>query len=283
MRPLIEKGYLYIAQPPLYKVKRGQSEVYLKDERAMEMFLLDSAVEESKLTLSNGSIITGKDLRNVADLALRARHGFSGLTRRVNNINLMEQAFLAGYFHNPAMDLNVLTQKLNLSDQASRLNGATPKKSTWTVVRAENEDVIATYTLSGVSESWRLDEALTTSPEIKALLGMLPALQEYFSISSTFDSKDKKIPITGPTSLAEAFLEVGRKGITLSRYKGLGEMNPEQLWQTTLDPQARTLLQVKLTHYEEAEEIFSTLMGDVVEPRREFIQSNALKVVNLDA
>ncbi|MCE3230198.1 MAG: gyrase subunit [Alphaproteobacteria bacterium] len=283
MRPLIERGYLYIAQPPLYKVKRGQSEVYLKDERAMEMYLLDSAVEESRLTLANGSVITGQDLRHLADLALRARHGFSGLTRRVNNINLLEQAFLCGYFQNPTMDLAPVTQALNQADQAARLNGATAKKPAWALVRAENGDVIATYTLTGVSESWRLDNALTISPEIKALHGLLPSLKEFFMAPAHFDSKDRKIAVTGPTGLAEALLEVGRKGIALSRYKGLGEMNPEQLWQTTLDPEARTLLQVKLTHLEEAEEIFSTLMGDIVEPRRDFIQGNALKVVNLDA
>jgi DNA gyrase subunit B len=284
MRPLIERGYLYIAQPPLYKVKRGHSEVYLKDERAMEIYLLDSAVEESRLTLANGSVITGQDLRHLADLSLRARHGFSGLTRRVNNVSLMEQAFLAGYFQNSsAADLAPFTQALNQADQAMRLNGATAKKPAWALARAENGDVMATYTLAGVSESWRLDEALSASPEVKALQGLLPSLREFFMAPVRFESKDKKIVITGPTGLADAFLEVGRKGITLSRYKGLGEMNPDQLWQTTLDPEARTLLQVKLTHLEEAEEIFSTLMGDVVEPRREFIQSNALKVVNLDA
>jgi DNA gyrase subunit B len=283
MRPLIERGYLYIAQPPLYKVKRGQSEVYLKDERAMEMYLLDAAVQESKLILANGSVVTGNDLRHLADLALRARHGFSALTQRVNNIILLEQALLIGYFLNPSMDLTPLTTALNHGDQVIRLNGAVAKKPTWSLERIQNGDIIATYTLSGVSESWRFDEALTTSPEIKALQGLLPNLKEFFSAPAIFESKDKKTPISGPSALAELFLEVGRKGLSLSRYKGLGEMNPDQLWQTTLDPEARTLLQVKLTHLEEAEEIFSTLMGDVVEPRREFIQSNALKVVNLDA
>jgi len=283
MRPLIEKGYLYIAQPPLYKVKRGQSEVYLKDERAMEMYLLDAAVEESRFILAGGSVIAGQDLRQLADLTLRARHGFLGLTRRVNNISLMEQAFLTGYFQNPNMDLTLFLRALNQADQAVRLNGAVSKKPTWSLERAENGDIVAVYTLAGVSETWRLDEALTTSPEIKALQGLLPSLKECFSAPGFFESKDKRVAVTGPSGLAEAFLELGRKGLNLSRYKGLGEMNPDQLWQTTLDPEARTLLQVKLTHFEEAEEIFSTLMGDVVEPRRDFIQSNALKVVNLDA
>jgi DNA gyrase subunit B len=283
MRPLIERGYLYIAQPPLFKVKRGQSEVYLKDERAMDTFLLDAAVEESRLTLESGTVIAGQDLRHLADLALRARHGFAGLTRRINNISLLEQALLAGYFSNPNGDLKVLEGSLNQAEQATRLSGSTPKKPAWSLERAENSDVIATYTLLGVSESWRLDEALVTSPEIKALLGLLPNLKEFFAKPAQLETKDKKTAVTGPTNLADALLEVGRKGITISRYKGLGEMNPDQLWQTTLDPEVRTLLQVKLTHLEEAEEIFSTLMGDVVEPRRDFIQSNALKVVNLDA
>ncbi|MBM3468105.1 MAG: DNA topoisomerase (ATP-hydrolyzing) subunit B [Alphaproteobacteria bacterium] len=283
MRPLIEKGYLYIAQPPLYKIKRGQSEVYLKDERSMETYLLDAAVEESRLTLPNGTVIVGQDLRRLADLALRARHGFMGLTRRVNNIHLLEQALFMGYFQNPDMDLAPLVDSLNNSDQVIRLNGAIAKVSSWSLKRAENKDVVATYTIAGVSESWRLDEALTSSPEVKALLGLQSSLKEFSMAPLTFESKDKKVTLSGPSAFAEALLEAGRKGITLSRYKGLGEMNPDQLWQTTLDPEARTLLQVKLTHIEEAEEIFSTLMGDVVEPRRDFIQSNALKVVNLDA
>lgn len=283
MRPLIERGYLYIAQPPLYKIKRGQSEVYLKDERAMEMYLLDAAVEESRLVLANGTIIAGQDLRHLADLTLRARHGFLALTRRVNNIRLMEQALLVGYFQNPNMDLGLLTQALNQADQAIRLNGEIAKNPAWSVKRDGNNTVIATYTLLGVSESWSLDEALLNSPEIKALVGLLPNLKEFFTQASYFEAKDKRITLTGPCELAEALLDLGRKGIAISRYKGLGEMNPDQLWQTTLDPEARTLLQVKMNHLEEAEEIFSTLMGDVVEPRRDFIQSNALKVVNLDA
>ena len=283
MRPLIERGYLYIAQPPLYKVKRGQSEVYLKDERAMETYLLDAAVEESRLVLNNGAIITGQDLRHLADLALKGSHGFSALTRRVSNITLMEQALLHDFFQTPEMDLALLKNALNHADNALRLNGETAKNPAWALERGQNGDVAATYTLAGVSECWTLDEGLINSPEIKALSALAPSLKEYFVEPASFESKDKKIPITGPSRLAEAFLELGRKGIAISRYKGLGEMNPEQLWQTTLDPEARTLLQVKLTHLEEAEEIFSTLMGDVVEPRREFIQANALKVVNLDA
>jgi DNA gyrase subunit B len=240
-------------------------------------------VEESRLTLANGTVIVGQDLRQLADLALRARHGFAGLTRRITNISLLEQALLAGYFSNPNGDLSILKESLNQAEQATRLSGSIPKKPAWSLERAENSEVIATYTLLGVSESWRLDEALVTSPEIKALLGLLPNLKEFFAKPAYLETKDKKIAVTGPTKLADALLETGRKGITISRYKGLGEMNPDQLWQTTLDPEARTLLQVKLTHLEEAEEIFSTLMGDVVEPRRDFIQSNALKVVNLDA
>lgn len=283
MRPLIERGYLYIAQPPLYKVKRGQSEVYLKDEKAMETYLLDASVEESRLTLGNGSVVMGQDLRHIADLALKARQGLLGLTRRVNHLGLMEQAFLTGYFHNPEIDLKSFEKALNQADQATRSHGTSPQKDTWVLERLENGDIIATHTVAGVSGSWRLESSLSSSPEGKALQNLLPNLKEFFTTPAHFEAKDKRVVITGPSGLAEAFLEVGRKGLSLSRYKGLGEMNPDQLWQTTLDPEARTLLQVRLTHFEEAEEIFSTLMGDVVEPRRDFIQSNALKVVNLDA
>jgi DNA gyrase subunit B len=282
MRPLIERGYLYIAQPPLYKVKRGQSEVYLKDEKAMETYLLDAAVEESRLVLSSGSVISGTDLRQLADLAIRGKHGFLILARQISNIFLMEQLLLGDYFINPNMDLATLVTILNRSDEAIRLDGQRAKYASWALERLTPGTLVARYTLAGVSETWKIDENTTSSPEIKALANLLPQFKEYFSEPASFETKDKRIPITGPSGLADAFMELGRKGISMSRYKGLGEMNPEQLWQTTLDPEARTLLQVKLTHLEEAEEIFSTLMGDVVEPRREFIQKNALKVVNLD-
>lgn len=275
MRTLIERGYLYIAQPPLYKVKRGQSELYLKDEAAMESYLLDSAVDECKLLLGNGTNIAGKDLRALADVMLKARHAVNGLARRVNNPQLLEQALFAGFFQNPTMGSSHLTERLQKAVTTNR-------KQAWSI-QVEEDALTVTQTVAGVSESWKLEYTLTTTPEAKALVGLLPRLEEVFAQNVTLELKDQKVILSGPTELSTALLDQGRKGVTMSRYKGLGEMNPEQLWQTTLDPEIRTLLQVKLVHLEETEEIFSTLMGDVVEPRREFIQKNALKVVNLDA
>ncbi|AIK96153.1 DNA topoisomerase (ATP-hydrolyzing) subunit B [Candidatus Odyssella acanthamoebae] len=282
MRPLIDRGYLYIAQPPLYKVKRGQSEVYLKDERAMENYLLDAACNESSFTPANGAPISGVALRTLSELIMKAHHSVIGLTRRITNPLLIEQTLFAGLFENPTMDLEIIVNKLDQASAALQVAGKPVYRQKWSAIR-EGQDMVFTHTVAGVSESWRFDENALRAPEIRSLLNLKAELVDFFQNPGHFSVKENHTPIVGPTSLGNALLEQGRKGITMSRFKGLGEMNAEQLWETTLDPEARTLLQVKLDHMEEAEEIFSTLMGDVVEPRREFIQANALKVVNLDA
>lgn len=278
MRPLIERGYLYIAQPPLYKVKRGQSEVYLKDERAMEGYLLDAATQECRFTLTDGTAMTGSALRKFCESVMKARHNVLGLTRRVANPLLIEQALFHGLFEQRPADLQPM---LNTLEAHSKSKNPGLKQS-WSV-REDGSDLIFTNTIGGVAESWKIDEGTIRSPEARALIAMKKEFTDLFTQPGWLEVKDKRTAVTGPTDLGSALLEQGRKGLSLSRYKGLGEMNADQLWETTLDPEARTLLQVKLDHLEEAEEIFSTLMGDVVEPRREFIQTNALKVVNLDA
>ncbi len=282
MKILIDRGYLYIAQPPLYKVKRGQSEVYLKDERAMENYLLDASCNEVSFIPADGTPIAGSALRTLATTLMKAHHSVMGLTRRVNKPILIEQALFAGFFENPSMDLDAIVARLDQASTALQVAGKPVYRQKWSAVRDGN-DVVFTHTVAGVAESWRIDESTHRAPEIKALLALKSELADFFSKPGHVAIKDNKIPVTGASDLGETLLEQGRKGIAISRFKGLGEMNAEQLWETTLDPEARTLLQVKLDHMEEAEEIFSTLMGDVVEPRREFIQTNALKVVNLDA
>ncbi len=282
MRPLIERGYLYIAQPPLYRLKRGQSEVYLKDDKALETYLLDSACADGSLRLANGTVIAGQDLRQFADVMMRARTAFNSLNRRFSNIYLLEQLLFSGYFDQPfdAGQSAGYCQSLQ-----SHLQTAERTKAKW-VVKTKDEGLLVERTLSGVQESWLIDSTLSALPEIKNLLNLKSQLKEVFEQACTFEPRSKDglaITVMGPLQFGEALLEQGRKGVVINRYKGLGEMNPGQLWETTLDPQVRTLLQVKLNHLEEAEKIFSTLMGDVVEPRREFIQTNALKVVNLDA
>ena len=282
MKILIDRGYLYIAQPPLYKVKRGQSEVYLKDERAMENYLLDASCGEVSFIPANDTPIAGTALRTLSSTIMKAYHSVMGLTRRVNKPVLIEQALFAGFFENPSMDLEAVIARLDQASAALQVAGKPVYRQKWSAIRDGN-DVVFTHTVAGVAESWRIDESTHRAPEIKALLTLKTELSDFFTTPGYVAIKDNKVPVTGPTDLGEALLEQGRKGISISRFKGLGEMNAEQLWETTLDPEARTLLQVKLDHMEEAEEIFSTLMGDVVEPRREFIQTNALKVVNLDA
>ncbi len=282
MRPLIEKGYLYIAQPPLYRLKRGQSEVYLKDDKALESYLLDAACSEGCLKLGDGSVIAGQDLRQLAEVILKARHAFLGMKRRFSNTHLLEQVFLFGYFEIPESER---TTESYLQKLQAHLQHIETSKAKW-ALKLKEQGLILERTLFAVQESWVLEPSLEQMPELKSLLGLKSQLQEVFGKPCSFEAKGKEntdLPlIFGPTQLSEVLLDCGRKGVTINRYKGLGEMNPEQLWETTLDPQARTLLQVKLSHLEEAEEIFSTLMGDVVEPRRDFIQTNALKVVNLD-
>jgi DNA gyrase subunit B len=274
MRQMIEKGYLYIAQPPLYQLKRGQSVVYIKDERAMEQHLLNTAVQESQFTLASGTVIASEDLRQLADQTIKVNHLINGITRRFKSAFIIEQGLIAGCFTEQYFEPRTIVERLNKIDPDA--------KGSWAVEPKDN-DHLFTRRSAGITESWLLPFDIVTTPELRQLLHYVPFVQEFFTSPCLFESANKRLTIPGPVLLAETLMELGRKGIAIKRYKGLGEMNADQLWETTLDPDARTLLQVKLTHYEEAEEIFSTLMGDVVEPRREFIQANALKVVNLDA
>ncbi|CAO5676992.1 MAG: DNA gyrase subunit B [Holosporales bacterium] len=276
MKPLIERGYLYIAQPPLYKVTKGKSEVYLKDEHAMRTYLLDSSCNLAKLVEENGTSRTGQDLRSFADIVVKFHTTIHQLTHRFSNISLLEDILFSGYFEDQSEEA-----AKRLSD---RLTTKSKIHEQWIVTFGDH--LIVEQVIRGVSETWFVDQSLLDTPEIKSLISIRASIQSVFDgCASLYLHQDDKdaIEITGPSDLVDRLFEQGKKGIQVSRYKGLGEMDPEQLWETTLDPEARTLLQVKLHHVEEAEEIFSTLMGDIVEPRRDFIQKNALRVVNLDA
>lgn len=281
MPELIEKGYLYIAQPPLYRAKRGQSEVYLKDERAMEEYLIDGGLGDSVLRLASGAQVGGADLRALVDTARNVRNLVNPLTRRAP-LKLIEQAAIAGAL-NPALLTDGAAGQAMADALAVRLNALEiPLEQGWSGAWAEGEGLTFSRTLRGVTETHGLDAAVLRSQEARKLAEMAATLRETFDQPATLLVKDKETRIDGAVALISAIMDQGKKGISIQRYKGLGEMNPEQLWETTLDPQARSLLQVKVAHVDEAEEVFSTLMGDVVEPRRDFIQTNALKVSNLD-
>ena len=278
MKPLIERGYLYVAQPPLYRAKRGQSEVYLKDDAALDKYLLDSATADARFVRANGEVIAGGDLRHLADLALKAQRMTNALLTRVSHIGILEGMLVTGYYND--------FQNANDSHLLAYVEAQEATNAKWTLERASNNITLRRAHL-GVSEAWVIESTLFDLPAARSLASLKESLATAFDgkaileLSQKVDAK--KHAIHGPFALATLLLEQGRRGIAINRYKGLGEMNAEQLWETTLDPTCRTLLQVKLSHAEEAEEVFSTLMGDVVEPRREFIQANALNVINLDA
>ena len=280
MPELIEAGYLYIAQPPLYRAKRGQSETYLKDDKELDDYLTRNGSEGATLHLSNGSSLAGNDLVSLVEKAREAKAMIEVLSRRIGSQIVTEQCAIAGVMGPQGFD----HAKDAASYVAQRLNQLSNNlKQGWTGEFNESEQNITfKRTVRGVTEVYVLNAQLIKTPEARELDSMVGDLQEAYGKPAVLETKDSKETIDGPTKLSELIQQIGKKGLAVNRYKGLGEMNPDQLWETTLDPNQRTLLQVKINHSEEAAEVFSTLMGDVVEPRRDFIQENALKVANLD-
>ena len=279
MPELIEGGYLYIAQPPLYKVSRGKSEVYLKDQAALDEYLIEQGIEGSMLRQGNGEEITGQDLRRVVEDARRLRMVLKAFPTHYPR-HILEQAAIAGAFVPGAVDANLQ----GVADKvAERLNLiALEYERGWTGRITQDKGVRLARILRGVEEVRTLDGPMLRSGEARKAGSFTEELQSVYGLPASLVRKDRNQIIHGPLDLLEAILAEGEKGLSLQRYKGLGEMNPDQLWETTLDPDARTLLQVRVEDTAEADDIFTKLMGDVVEPRREFIQQNALSVENLD-
>ncbi len=284
MRSLIDAGHLYIAQPPLFKAAKGKSAIYLKDERALDEQLIQTGIEGARLQLGDGSVQTSGDLRRTVDIARSVSNLVKplSLSRRVTSQAVIEQAAIAGAL-NPDIIADAGKAKAAADYIARRLDIVSPiLERGWSGEPIADGGLAFIRRLRGVSERHVIDGPLMRSAEARKLDTLVPELQAIYTKPGALIVKDKETAIASPTELFAAVLEAGRKGVTIQRYKGLGEMNPDQLWETTLDPEARTLLQVRINHADEADEIFSTLMGDVVEPRREFIQENALKVANLD-
>ena len=282
MPQIMEGGYLYIAQPPLYRAKKGSSQVYLKDDRELERHLITVGCEGAVLDLPEAGQIAGEDLTGLVDQAVRAVHLMDPLVRKVGNAAVVEQAAIAG-----ALNPEVISDSERAAQAADyiakRLDAlAPPEERGWHGHAATDGGLAFRRVLRGVTERRLIDGPMIRSTEARRLDEMVIDLQRTYMQHGTLRVKDDEVMISGPTALADAVFAQGRKGVTISRYKGLGEMNPEQLWETTLDVNARSLLQVRAPHAQEAEDIFSTLMGEGVEERREFIQSHALEVANLD-
>ncbi|MCT4331359.1 DNA topoisomerase (ATP-hydrolyzing) subunit B [Paracoccus sp. YLB-12] len=279
MPELIEAGHLYIAQPPLYKVGRGRSEVYLKNEAALEDYLIQQGIEGAALRLVSGEDITGNDLARVVDDARTVRRILRTYPTHYPP-HITEQAAIAGALVPGRIDADA---QAVASGVAARLDMiAEEYERGWQGRPTQDAGIRLTRTLRGVEEIRTLDGQMLRSAESRRLGEMTGTLQDIYSQPAQLIRKDRDQPIHGPLGLLAAIFMEGEKGLSLQRYKGLGEMNPDQLWETTLDPGARTMLQVRIEDVAEAEDLFTKLMGDVVEPRREFIQQNALSVANLD-
>ncbi len=274
MPELVDKGHLYIAQPPLYKVSKGKSEAYLKDQRAFEDYLIDAGLEEAALELGTGEVRARRDLRDVVEQARSVTRVIDDLHSRYARF-VVEQAAIGGLF-DPRLLQSSQEASVKATEIAGRLDVLSEETERGWTGMLGNEGYVFKRLVRGVTEVHTLDRSLIGSLEARRLNERLPQLEEIYALPARLKRKDSETPVYGPRSLLDAIYEAGRKGITIQRYKGLGEMNPEQLWETTLNRDVRTLLQVKLGDLGEADEIFSRLMGDIVEPRREFIQANAL-------
>jgi DNA gyrase subunit B len=280
MPEVIERGYLYIAQPPLFKVKKGKaSEIYLKDERELDDHLIDLAVADIVVVDHNGDTRSGNDLRALMMETRKLRNSINALSQRAGNLHVIEQAAIAGAFDEAVMG-DEEVGRTYAQKTAARLgvidNGRGGEE--WSSTFSVDRGYTFWKTVRGVTERVKIPIERVRSADGVRLRKAVEWLQELFagSVKLIIGGQDT-VEIYGPAAFYDQIIETGRKGLQISRYKGLGEMNPEQLWETTLDPNVRTLLQVRVADAVKADEIFSTLMGDVVEPRREFIQDNALK------
>ena len=281
MRPLIEKGYLYIAQPPLFRAKRGQSEVYLKDQRELDGYLVDAGLKDAVLTIADGQQLAGPDLAEVTGQSVTASRMVEAVGRQVGNRDVVEQAAIAGL-----LNMSVLNNAEAADYLAKRLEAiATVLEKGWQANvedTAHGQAIVVQRRLRGITERHVIDKRIVSTAEAQHLDTMAGHLQLHYGKPAQFRFGAQNIEINGPTELAQTVFQTGRKGAQISRYKGLGEMNPSQLWETTLDPDQRILLQVTIEQEDDADNAFSTLMGEAVEERRSFIQENALRVANLD-
>ncbi len=279
MPELVKKGYVYIAQPPLFKSKKGSSEVYHKNEVALNSFLISNLVSSgTTLGLADGGVIASNDLVNLINSSER----ISNLIKNIfagGNYELIEKALYNGLIN---IDFGN-TENINFDVLETNLNKQAENQNSWKV-NSDDEKLYITNSKKGVEIRTSLEIKTLLSDKYQTLKNLVKETEEVFKQKLFITANDDKfIEAYLPNDLFTKFIEQSKKGMYIQRYKGLGEMNPDQLWETTLDPEARTLLQVKVDDLEIADQVFSTLMGDIVEPRKEFIQKNAINASNIDA
>ncbi len=274
MPQIVEQGYLYIAQPPLYKVKKGNSEVYLKDDQELQNYLVDHSLSTSRLIVGESQEIEGEPLAALINKLFEFESLIKNIATVANPAILYELAALAGFFNDD----------FSLEKYCSRLNAELSDEygTKWSAELNDNDDLETSKNSRGVTTKFIINSATKHSKDAAEIAKIISEYANIFSERLQFIAKEKITIVKTPTQMLAAVTATAKKGLTIQRFKGLGEMNPDQLWETTLDPDTRTLLQVSINPENEAEEVFSTLMGDIVEPRREFIQKNALNA-NLDA
>lgn len=274
MPELIDRGHLFIAQPPLYKAARGKSQTYLKDERALEDYLVDSALDGAVFRTGDGVERGGTDLRALIEEARSVRHTLSQLHSRYDR-RVVEQTAIAGALR-PQGERSEAELAEAAAYVAHRLDAISDEIERGWEGKAADGGFTFSRLVRGVKQVVALDAGLLASAEARKLDAAASSLQEAYAKPGVLSRKGDDHIVNGPSDLFDAVNAIGKKGVSLQRYKGLGEMNPDQLWETTLDRDVRSLLRVKNDQNDEADDLFVKLMGDVVEPRREFIQSNAL-------
>ena len=283
MEELISRGFLFIAQPPLYRIKKGKTDLYLKDEQELENFIIQDVVNTSVFKLNNGNQISGNDLLEIYKKSLNITKELELLSQKNNGLyKILEQSAISGILNPEAFQsklkiresLDYLTKRLNFSEN--------DYEKGWSVNCDELKNLSITKTVRDVKENFKILYEDLNKGIYNNLDNVTDFLQENFLSKSFLDFQDNKILINTPTELVTKMVELGKKGLTFQRYKGLGEMNPDQLWETTLDPQYRSLLKVSIEDAQEASNVFADLMGDDVDKRKEFIQVNAKRVSNLD-
>tara|TARA_Y100000991_G_C21926376_1_gene328835 strand:+ start:42 stop:899 length:858 start_codon:yes stop_codon:yes gene_type:complete len=284
MRSLVDAGYLYIAQPPLFRAKQGKSEVYLKDQIALDDYLIDSGIKDVSLSIDENETIYGEDLKLSVEKCINIKRVIDNIAKKIGFPQILSQLAILGVLNQKLFEndnnLTKISQRLN--KVLANSNNEWSAKYTYKNNDNDNKYLEISRINRGVKDVFVMSEENLGSDEIKTLDNAKEFLNHYFSGKCIFTSNEENYELNGPLDLATKVTDLGKKGSQVNRYKGLGEMNPVQLWETTLDPNARFLLQVKVENEGDAEETFSTLMGEAVEHRRNFIQDNALKVSNLD-